>query len=274
MTPPLITLLTDFGTSDGYVAALKGVILTHAPTAHIHDAAHDLPPQDPLAAAWTLSQYWNLYPPGTIHLAIVDPGVGTDRQILCIEADERIILAPDNGLASLIAAHAERFTCLALRPTVHRPGTPSPTFHGRDIIAHAAGLLAAGTETLTTLTRPAAGFVNPGWARPTVTPTRIEGLVLHVDHFGNLITNIPRNLLGDPDWALANIRIGTRHHTRIRRTYTDADPGETLALFSSANTLEIAINSGNAALMLRSHRGTKVTVERGLHPRPPAPIPA
>lgn len=264
MTPRVVTLLTDFGTSDGYVAAMKGVIASLAPAAQITDAAHNIPAQDALAAAWTLSQYWKLFPEGTIHIAVVDPGVGTERQALCIEADDRIILAPDNGLTTLAIAQAERCTCRALAPSVHRPGILSNTFHGRDVFAYVAGLIASGQKTVDELTVPAAGFVNPGWARPTVTATRIEGQVIHVDHFGNLITNIPRNLMGDPDWAIANIRIGTGHHTRIRHTYTDAEPGEPLALFSSADTLEIALNSANAALMLRCNRGTKITVERGL----------
>jgi S-adenosyl-L-methionine hydrolase (adenosine-forming) len=259
VNPRIVTLLSDFGTSDGYVAAMKGVIATLAPSAQITDAAHNIPAQDALAAAWTLSQYWKLFPEGTIHIAVVDPGVGTERKILCIEVDGRTILAPDNGLATLALAQADRCTCRALAPFVHRPGVLSNTFH-----AYAAGLIASGQKTIDELTVPAADFINPGWARPVVTATRIEGQVIHVDHFGNLITNIPRNLMGDPDWAIASIRIGAGYHTRVRRTYNDVQPGEMLALFSSADTLEVALNSCNASLMLRCNRGTKITVERGI----------
>lgn len=261
---PLVTLLTDFGGRDGYVAAMKGVIATLAPNARVLDAAHDVPPQDVQAAAWTLLQYWSLYPVDTIHVAVVDPGVGTDRKGLVVEADQRILVVPDNGLASLVLEQAYEKRVHAIRADVHRPGVLSATFHGRDVFAYVAGLLASRSRSIADLTVRAEERVHPCWARPQSTSTRIEGEVIYVDHFGNLITNIPSALMPDAEWAIATVRLGAKIVTQVRRTYADVEAGAILALFGSSNTLEIAVNAGSAQNHLHAGRGTRVVVEKGL----------
>lgn len=263
-TQPLVTLLTDFGGRDGYVAAMKGVVVSLAPHARVLDAAHDVPPQDVQAAAWTLLQYWSLYPVDTIHVAVVDPGVGTDRKGLVVEADQRILIVPDNGLASLVLEQAYEKRVHTIRPDIHRPGILSATFHGRDVFAYVAGLLASRSRPLAELTVPAGDVVHPCWARPQSTSTRIEGEVIYVDHFGNLITNIPRAHMPDAEWAIATVRLGAKIVTRVHHTYADVTTGGILALFGSSNTLEIAVNAGSAQNQLHSGRGTRVVVEKGL----------
>lgn len=263
-TVPIITLLTDFGLRDGYVSAMKGVIASLAPHARILDAAHDVPPQDVQAAAWTLKQYWQLYPKGTIHVAVVDPGVGTSRKGLCIEADGQFLIVPDNGIASFAIEQAAKIEARAIRPEVHRPGILSSTFHGRDVFAYVAGLLAGGVHALVDLSDPVAEFVHPEWAKAHATATHIDGEVIHVDHFGNLVTNIYRRQMGNADWALASVRIGSQLVTRICSAYADVPTGSVVALFGSSETLEIAINGRSAFDRLGCGRGTKIIVEKGL----------
>ena len=260
---PIVTLLTDFGGGDGYVASMKGVIMSLAPQTQIVDAAHDIPPQDIQAAAWALSQFWSLFPAGTIHVAVVDPGVGTSRKSLCIEADERYLIVPDNGIGSLAAERAAQVRFYKIRSEAHRPGRVSATFHGRDIFAYVAGLLASG-KSVSEFADATDSVVRPSWARAVSTATRIDGEVVHVDHFGNLITNIHRRQLGDADWALASVRVGAQVATRVYRTYGDMPEGSLLALFGSSDTLEIAINGRSAHVSLGCGRGMKVTVEKGM----------
>lgn len=250
-----ITLLTDFGDRDGFVAAMKGVILSLAPDAAIHDAAHGVPPGDVRAAAWAISQYWRLWPEGTIHVAVVDPGVGTARAALLARADGRFLLAPDNGLLALVAAEAGRFEAFALRPDVRLPGGDSATFHGRDVFAYAAGLLAAG--------RPAdalgSGPVVPSFA-PWAGPIRAadgarHGEVIHVDRFGNAITNLrPGDLPGGP-WRLA---AGRAEFARLDRTYGDVSAGAPVAYAGSSGRIEIAVRGGSAEKELDLRRGTPI----------------
>ena len=261
---PIVTLLTDFGGRDGYVAAMTGVIASLAPNARLLDAAHDMPPHDIQAAAWSLMQYWELYPPGTIHVAVVDPGVGTSRKALCIEADARLFIVPDNGIASFAIEHAHSVSIFAIKPDIHRPGVVSATFHGRDIFAYAAGLLAGGAKKPAEIAEPFAQIARPDWARPVATSTRIEGEVIHVDNFGNLVTNIHHSQMGHADWAIASVRVGAQLVTRIYHTYADVPEGTVLALFGSCNTLEIAVNGQSAQVHLSCGRGTKVVIEKGI----------
>src|SRR3712207_234825 len=182
---PVITLLTDFGTADGYVAEMKGVILTRAPDVTVVDVTHDVSPQDVECGRLALARYWRRFPPGTVHLAVVDPGVGSARAALAIESDGRWLVGPDNGLLSpaLLVAGARA----VILPV---PATAAPTFHGRDVFAPAAAALAAGAR-LDALGSPALDFV----VRRTPEPRRlsdgsIEGQVITVDRFGNAITNL------------------------------------------------------------------------------------
>src|SRR5687768_11201874 len=182
---PIITLLTDFGTADGYVAEMKGVILTRAPEASLVDVTHDVPPQDVESGRLALARYWRRFPSGTVHVAVVDPGVGSPRAALAVESDGRFLVGPDNGVLSpaLLVAGARAVT-------LPIPAGAAATFHGRDVFAPAAAELALGA-TLDALGSPALDFV----VRRTPEPRRladgsIEGQVITIDRFGNATTNL------------------------------------------------------------------------------------
>ncbi|MCF7838298.1 MAG: SAM-dependent chlorinase/fluorinase [Candidatus Marinimicrobia bacterium] len=253
----LITLLTDFGWQDGYVAAMKGVILSAAPAARLVDAAHDVQPQDIVGAGWALAQYWACYPAGTIHLAVVDPGVGTDRAALLAEADGQWFLAPDNGLLDFVAAAAAQYAVRRLRPGWHRPAGCAATFHGRDIFAYAAGRLVAGDD-------PAAFTDSLAAASPAALPAPrpsghgLAGRIIHCDRFGNLITNIAAATAAEAVPRPWHVLVAGYVFEQVRRTYADVAPGEKLALFGSSGLLELAINQGSARERLRLDRGAPV----------------
>lgn len=254
---PRITLLTDFGTVDGYAAAMKGVIAAIAPDAALDDASHDIPPGDIHAAAWAIARYWRRYPEGTIHLAVIDPGVGGSRRAIAVRAGGRLFVAPDNGLLSRVFLDAPPERIVALENPRYRAESVSNTFHGRDLFAPAAAHLAAGVplDDLGPVVTDPVRLRIPSFV---VTPDGIRGEVVHVDRFGNLVTNIPA------DWASAGtVRLGRTELGRARRTYGDVAPGEPLALVGSAGLLEVAVRDGSAAVWLEAGLGTAVEVVRG-----------
>jgi len=218
----VVTLLSDFGLSDGYVAAMKGVLLREAPAARIVDAGHDVPPQDVRGAGWVLSQYWNWYPAGTVHIAVVDPGVGTRRMPLIATGGGHVFLAPDNGLLSWVARRSPDFRAGVVRPEVHLPSGVSATFHGRDVFAYAAGLIASGRATAADLADPVASIVVGPWVAPNRENDVIWGEIVHLDRFGNAVTNITVEDLGD----VSRWRIEARSYImhRVLRTYGDVAP--------------------------------------------------
>lgn len=249
----LVTLLTDFGTQDGFVAAMKGVILGIAPKAILVDACHDIERGDVEAASFVLGQYWQLFPRDTIHLAVVDPGVGGDRRAMVLEAAGRYVVAPDNGLVSRILLESDRWRSVEIARPEYVRRDPSSTFHGRDVFAPAAGHLAAGVP----LKRLGPPIEEPARLRiepPSRAPGEIKGRVAHVDRFGNLITDIPA------DWLPADceVQVGSRRLTGLTGTYVDVDKGEVLALIGSLRTVEIAVRAGSAAEKLGVARGDPV----------------
>lgn len=229
------TLLTDFGTRDGYVAAMKGVIAAIAPSAFVDDASHDIPHGDILAAALALRRYWRLYPVGTVHVVVVDPGVGSDRGALAMSAEGRFFVGPDNGVFTFIPAEA------AVQLDV--PNDSSHTFHGRDVFAPAAGRLLRG-DSLPQLGKEAVVRV----ALDVPAANDKQGQVLIVDRFGNLITNITH--------AAAVVIAG--REVQLVQTYADVAEGELLALINSDGLLEIAVRNGSAAETLGVSRGAEV----------------
>jgi S-adenosyl-L-methionine hydrolase (adenosine-forming) len=248
-----VTLLTDFGTADGYVAALKGVIAAIAPAALVEDAAHDIAAGDIHGAAWALAGYWRLYPPGTVHLAVVDPGVGSSRAALALHVDGRFLVGPDNGVFTHVLHGAADASVVSITASAFIRASVSATFHGRDIFAPAAAHLAAGVP----LDR-----LGPAVHEPVLLPLaaarRSEGVatgtVVHVDRFGNLITNIPAAWVAGG----AAVRIGGRV-VPLRRTYADAAPGDLLALEGSRGMLEVAVRDGSALVVLGAAAGTAVS---------------
>jgi S-adenosylmethionine hydrolase len=246
----IITLLTDFGTADGYVGEMKGVLLSHAPDVQLVDISHDIPPQDIERARLTVARVWRRFPEGTVHLVVVDPGVGSSRAALAVQSDGRYLVGPDNGVLSpaLLAATA-RVIELPL------PATASATFHGRDVFAPAAAALARG-EPLDVLGREAAQPV----IRRTPEPVRradggIEGEVIAVDRFGNAVTN------------LVGLRGGTVSvggtTILVRHTYSEVSNGDPVAVVGSTGFIEIAVRNGSAAERVGLVRGQAVVLKPG-----------
>ncbi len=265
---PVITLTTDFGTTDAYAGAMKGVILGIAPHATIVDISHGVPPRDVLAGALLLEAAADHFPEGTIHVAVVDPGVGSDRDQIAIRTTRSYLVGPDNGLFTLILAQQPLLEAVRLtNPDYHRHPV-SDTFHGRDIFAPVAAHLANGTP-ITQLGEPHTMPVLLSFPQPTATPDGLELHVVHVDHFGNLITDLSRERfeqwcreLGHSDDQPIAIQIGSHAIEKISRTFSDATPGELLTYFGSSNRLEIAVRNSNAAHTLHAHVGTTVHLRR------------
>ena len=257
---PVITLTTDFGQVSPYLAAMKGVILGIQPAARLVELSATIPPQDVRHAAFFLAAAVPYFPPETLHVVVVDPGVGGNRAILYVEMAGHRLLVPDNGCWTWLGApDASPSKVIAVREPRYRRETISATFHGRDIFAPVAGHLACGLNPVK-LGPPVDTWVRLERPRPRPLAKGWQGEVLFVDHFGNLISNIP----ADSTWlAPAILRVGKRAVRRFRwvRSYAEAKAGQTVALISSNGNLEVAVVQGNAARRLRARVGTPLAVE-------------
>lgn len=259
--PALITLTTDFGTQDGYVAAMKGVMLSATPTLRFIDLTHEVAPQDVMEAAFLLKTAAWEFPPGTVHLVVVDPGVGTERRPVAIRAGGHYFVGPDNGLFSLLLDGDGIDAGVTLDPAQIGPDDRlSTTFHGRDLFAPAAAHIAAG-GALDELGTPLDELTALHWALPIPDAEGIRGWVVHIDHFGNCITNIPQALLEERrEGRDVTCYVGTGVVRGLRETYGTVDKGEPLLVVGSSDFLEIAVNSGNAAAMLNIRKGAPVNL--------------
>lgn len=241
---PPITLLTDFGTRDTYVGQMKGVIASIAPDTGVIDLTHDVPPQDVTAGAIMLDTAVDAFPDATVHVAVVDPGVGGVRRPIAARSARFTLVGPDNGLFTAVWQRHSPQRIVALTNTAcHRPRV-SATFHGRDIFAPVAAHLASGTpldELGESITDP----VTLDLPEPRPTTTGLEATVLCVDHFGNLITNITSDHL--PRDGRAAITVGPARIAEISRTFADVPEGEPVAYLGSTGRLEIALRNANAA---------------------------
>ena len=255
---PIITLTTDFGGDDYYVGAMKGVILGIAPEAQFVDISHQIPPQDVLAAAFVLRHAACEFPPGTVHLAVVDPGVGTQRRPLALQSSGHLWVGPDNGLFSFVLDRADSRVHEIARPDLGRPN-PSSTFHGRDLFAPLAAHLCRGLD-LAAVGPPVAEPVRLAESAPYKSADRITGHIVHIDGFGNLVSNIAAADIAP--WTALRIRLGDHVLTELCRTYEDAEPGAPLALIGSAGLLEVAVNCGHAARQLGVPRRAALIVEK------------
>ena len=264
MSRPVIALLTDFGVRDHYAGTMKGVVLGICPDATLVDITHDVAPHDVLAGALELSAAYRYFPQGTIFLVVVDPGVGSARRGIAAEAGDHRFVAPDNGVLSLVFDETPPRRVVELTERRYARPTVSRTFEGRDRFAPAAAWLAKGIE-LQALGRPVAAPVQRlEIPRPRVGADDIEGEVLRVDRFGNLITNIDRRAFERIASGKAlSISVGDRQVSRVVSTYADVARGELCALFGSSDHLEIAASGGSAAAELTAGRGAAVRVLRG-----------
>lgn len=261
MSPIRVTLLTDFGTADGYAAAMAGVIAAVAPGAVIDHASHAIPQGDVIGAALSLSRYAFLYPEGTVHLVVVDPGVGTRRRALAGVADGRCFVAPDNGVLTRVLRAAGEWRLVELGESVarsDRPGGTSNTFHGRDLFAPAAARLARG-EALEALGAHVSDPVLLPLPEPVRDSAGIRGEVIQVDRFGNLVTNIPGSWLEEV--SSPEVRVGGQRAGPFTRTYGDVEPGSLLTLVGSLGLLEVSVRDGSAADRLDAGRGASVTID-------------
>jgi S-adenosylmethionine hydrolase len=274
---PVITLLTDFGERDDYVGAMKGVILSIAPDAQLVDISHQVEPQNIAQAASILDSVYRYYPAATVHVVVVDPGVGSERRPIALHTAQGTFVAPDNGVLTHVYSRAADPDVIALENTKYWLPNPSMTFHGRDIFSPVAAHLATGValealgprlDRLVTLTLP----------ELTVTPANIRGEVIRIDHFGNALTNImPLHWLdtetvefAPPGQTAVTIqaarsRINCGWHTvnGLRANYTAVASGQPVALIGSSQELEIAVNQGNASQTFDIKVGSPVTLQFG-----------
>ncbi len=248
MSLPVVTLLTDFGSRDGYVGALKGAMLSQVPELRFVDVSHQIERGDVAAAAWVLAQAAPQFPPHCVHLVVVDPGVGAARHALACRAGGRLYVAPDNGVLHWVLGDAPEAYALA------EPDSASPVFHGRDVFGPAAAGFAARLASGSGLARlgsrvAAEELVRLPFADPERRGDCWSATVVHVDHFGNAITNLELR----PD--AAGVVVLTGREVPMRRTYSDVEPDAPVALRGSSNTLELSCNGSSAAVALGIERG-------------------
>ena len=236
--PGIITLLTDFGLADSYVGEVKGALVSEGHGASIVDITHHIPPGNVQAGQYVFSRVWHRFPEGTVHLVVVDPGVGTERRALAAEVAGHYFVAPDNGLLSPLPDTA-RFVEVSI------PQDASPTFHARDVFAPAAAQLVMGTA-LTHLGRVITDPIRSPLPTPRLDGLAVVGEVVYVDRFGTLVSNVP----GDQVAPGVRIKVDDREIGVLRRTYGDVESGQLLAYVGSNGSVEVAVRGGSAARLL------------------------
>jgi S-adenosylmethionine hydrolase len=244
-----ITLLTDFGTADYFVGAMKGVILSINPQAVVVDITHEIPAQDVAAGAFTLLAAYDTFPAGTIHVAVVDPGVGSARRPIVVSASSHLFVGPDNGIFTYLYERETSFSAFHITATEYFRHPVSTTFHGRDIFAPVAAALSNGVD-------PAA--LGPRISDPVRLFTSNQSRIIHIDRFGNLITNITRDQFAPGMQLSVNGRVISAFRNYFGEEVGDAD--EPFAIWGSAGFLEIAVNGGSAASSLGVERGDEIQI--------------
>ena len=264
-TSRIITLTTDFGIRDAYVGIMKGVILSINPYAKIVDVTHATPPQDILEAAFAIYSAHRYFPKGTIHIVVVDPGVGSDRQAIVCERGDAFFVCPDNGVLSYLLSDIDNkpefpMNVVAIQnPTYYLPEV-SNTFHGRDIFAPIAAHLSLGVP-LSNMGPPMKDLVQLPIPTPQVSGNKIIGQIVKIDRFGNAITNISESVLVG-ETSTYEIRVGSTRLMRLNRAYAESEIGKPLAIIGSSGLLEIAINGRSAEDSLGLKWGDVVEVQR------------
>jgi S-adenosyl-L-methionine hydrolase (adenosine-forming) len=263
---PIITLTTDFGSNDHFIGAMKGVILSVVPEAQIVDICHSVQAFDVLDGALTISQAYSYFPNRTVHVVVVDPGVGTARRPIVASCDKYHFVAPDNGVLSLVYAREQRMHVRHITSEHYFLQPVSNTFHARDIFSPVAAYLAKEVDSLK-FGEEVEDYVRFSAPKPKgVDENRLRGVVLKVDRFGNLITNItPQDaptLFGSTGKAF-KIVVGSREITEIHSAYAEGAPGEVIGILGSMGFLEIAANRGAATQLTGAGKGSDVTIILG-----------
>ncbi len=255
MKTPIVTLLTDFGTQDTYVGSMKGVILSICPQAQLVDLTHAVPPQNITTGAFLLKTSMNYFPKGTVHLTVVDPGVGSSRKAVAIQSRGHYFVGPDNGLFAAALRDRGFEAAIELTEKKYHLAKVSQTFHGRDIFAPVAAHLAKGV-LFSKLGKSLNELVPGTLPLPRPTKEGFEGEVLWIDHFGNLVTNFGNRTLS----VSFRLKIGKRTIDKVGRHYAQAKKGELLVLGGSSGYLEVSVNQGRADKVLKTKIGDKVNL--------------
>ena len=263
---PIVTLTTDFGLNDHFVGAMKGVILNIAPDAEIVDITHSVQPFDILDGALAVAQTYDYFPSRTIHLVVVDPGVGSARRPIIASSDRHRFVAPDNGVLSLMYAREERLHVRHITEEHYFLQPISNTFHGRDIFAPVAGYLAKGVDQ-EKFGQEITDYVRFNFPKPkAVDSATMRGVVLKIDRFGNLITNFtPQDVpaLFEAQATGFKITVGKKEVMTMRASFAEGAPGEVFGILGSMGYLEIAANRGAANQLTGAAKGTEVTISLG-----------
>jgi len=263
---PIITLLTDFGSQDYFVGAMKGAILSINPQVLIVDITHEIPPQDIEAAAFNLLATYKDFPAATIHVAVVDPGVGSARKPILIECGEQFFVGPDNGIFSWICEREGNFRAIHLTNEEFFRHPLSATFHGRDIFAPVAAALSCGVAMTEFGEKLGDHFRLDPLLPAVASDGSVEGRVIHIDRFGNCITNLTReNFSEDQAASGGKLRINGREISSFRNSFSEAalDGNDLFCLVGSSGLLEIAARNSSAATILNAQRGNAVTLIAG-----------
>jgi S-adenosylmethionine hydrolase len=262
LSDPIITLTTDFGTGDHLAGVLKGVILNILPNATVVDISHHVTPMDLLDGALTIGSAYKYFPPRTVHVVVVDPGVGTQRRPILVSGDQHFFVAPDNGVLSLVYDREESVKVRHITAEHYFLSPVSGTFHGRDVFAPVAAWLAK-TYQSEVFGDEISDYVRFTLPRAKSNGAALKGVVLRVDAFGNLMTNLT---VEDLPAAMASagkikLKIGNTEIETLAQTFAQGKPGEPLAVIGSSGFVEVAVNKGHAARALGAQRGTEVTLE-------------
>lgn len=262
MARPVIALLTDFGSRDHYVGAMKGVMLGICPDATLVDVTHGITPHAVVEGALELASSYRYFPAGTVFVVVVDPGVGSNRKGLAVEAGDYRFVAPDNGVLTAVLRETPPKKVVEVTDRRYIRPTVSRTFEGRDRFAPAAAWIAKGIQ-LSALGRPVSDYHLLDLPIPSATDAGIEGVVVRVDRFGNLVSNIDRRTFDRlAEGGKVHLQVGTAPVQRLVATYADIAPDEVCALFGSTDCLEIALREASAAQRLGLGRGASVRVAR------------
>ncbi len=260
MSRGVITLITDFGTQDGYVGTMKGVMLKISPEVRLVDITHEIPPRDIFHAGFVLRNSYRYFPDGSIHLAVVDPGVGSKRKAILVKTDNHFFIGPDNGVFTFVYESEEIRRVVQLTEKRYFLSDVSNTFHGRDIFAPVAAHLSLGVP-LEDLGDPCNDVVRIDIPKPDIKRDGVKGILFYVDRFGNLVSNIREGLLPESNLRRrCKVLVGEEVIDGIKESYSEVNEGETLALFGSSGYLEISVRDRNARERLGLGKGTDVEV--------------